>query len=106
VRRRRHDLAVLKTLGYRRAQVRATVAWHATTVVIIGAAVGIPLGLVVGRLVWALVADDLGVVTTAVVPVVALVVVAVSGLLAANVVAAFPARSAARTQPAVVLRSE
>ena len=32
VRRRRRELAILKTLGFTRAQVRATLAWHATTV--------------------------------------------------------------------------
>jgi hypothetical protein len=106
VRRRRRDLAILKTLGYRRAQVRATVAWHATTVSVIGLAVGIPLGLVVGRVVWRWVADDLGVSTNATIPVPALLAVAVAALLMANLIAAVPARTAARTRPAVVLRSE
>jgi ABC-type lipoprotein release transport system permease subunit len=106
VRRRGRDLAILKTLGYRRAQVRATVAWHATTVAVIGLAVGIPLGIVVGRLVWGQVADGLGVSTSATIPVPALLVVAVAALLLVNVIAALPARSAAHTRPAVVLRSE
>src|SRR5262249_6387387 len=48
VRRRRRDLAVLKTLGFARRQVRATVGWHATTVAVLALVVGIPLGLVVG----------------------------------------------------------
>jgi ABC-type lipoprotein release transport system permease subunit len=106
VRRRGRDLAILKTLGYRRGQVRATVAWHATTVAVIGLAVGIPLGIVVGRLVWAQVADGLGVSTSATIPAPALLVVAVVVLLLVNLAAALPARAAARTRPAVVLRSE
>jgi ABC-type lipoprotein release transport system permease subunit len=106
VRRRGRDLAILKTLGYRRAQVRATVAWHATTVAVVGLAVGIPLGIVVGRLVWGQVADGLGVSTSATIPVPALLVVAVVAVLLVNVAAALPARSAAQTRPAVVLRSE
>ena len=32
VHRRRRDLALLKTLGFRRAQISATIAWQATTV--------------------------------------------------------------------------
>ena len=61
VRRRRRDLAVLKTLGFDRRQVRMTVAWHATTVACIGLLLGIPLGVAVGRLVWRAVAENLGV---------------------------------------------
>jgi hypothetical protein len=39
-------------------------------------------------------------------PALALVAVALGVLLAVNVAAAFPARTAARTRPSVVLRSE
>jgi hypothetical protein len=106
VRRRRRDLAVLKTLGFDRRQVRATIAWHATTVAVIGIVVGIPLGLVVGRIVWRLVADELGVSTDPTWPTVGIVVLVPVALLAVNLVAAVPARRAARTRPAVVLRSE
>jgi hypothetical protein len=106
VRRRRRDLAILKTLGYRRGQVRATVAWHATTVAVIGIVVGVPLGLVVGRLIWERVADSLGVVTTPTVPVALVFVVALTTLVVANAMAAFPARTAAKTRPSIVLRSE
>ncbi len=106
VRRRRRDLAILKTLGYRRSQVRAAVAWHATTVGLIGLVVGVPLGIVAGRLVWALIADDLGVSSSAAMPTLALLAVALGVLLVVNVAAAVPARTAARTRPSVVLRSE
>jgi ABC-type lipoprotein release transport system permease subunit len=106
VRRRRRDLAVLKTLGFDRRQIRSTVAWHATTVAAIGLLLGIPLGLVVGRVVWRLLADELGVAGTATWPVLAIVVLVPVALLFVNLIAAFPARRAARTRPAVVLRSE
>ena len=106
VRRRRHDLAILKTLGYRRGQVRATVAWHATTVGVIGLVVGVPLGIVLGRLLWQLIADDLGVTRGVTVPALALVAVGVGVLLVVNVAAALPTRTAARTRPSIVLRSE
>ena len=106
VRRRRRDFAVLKTLGFDRRQVRATVAWQATTLVTVGLAVGIPLGVVVGRLVWGRVADGLGISTTGALPAIALLLLLPAALFLANLIAALPARAAARARPAVVLRSE
>ena len=52
VRRRRRDLALLKTLGFTERQLAATVAWHATTAVAIGVVFGVPLGVAVGRWLW------------------------------------------------------
>jgi ABC-type lipoprotein release transport system permease subunit len=106
VRRRRRALAVLKTLGFARRQVRATVAWQATTVVAVGLLLGIPLGLVAGRVVWSMVADQLGVSNDPTWPVLGIALLVPSALLLVNVVAALPARRAAHTLPAVVLRSE
>lgn len=106
VRRRRRDLAILKTIGFRRRQVALTVAWQATTLVGIALLVGIPLGLVAGRWVWHGFADDLGVTDAVVVPVIAMVAIATSAVVLANLIASLPARVAARTQPAAVLRSE
>lgn len=106
VRRRRSDLAVLKTLGFNRRQVRATVAWQATALTVVGLVIGIPPGLVAGRIVWGLVADGLGVATSATVPILGVLAIVVGGIAVANLTAAIPARTAARTPPAVVLRSE
>lgn len=106
VRRRRRDLAVLKTLGFVRRQVGATVASQATTVVGIGLVVGIPAGVALGRWAWALMANDLGVVSHPQVPALAVVVVAATGVLLANAIAVVPGRVAARTPAASVLRSE
>ncbi len=49
VRRRRRDLALLKTLGFTQRQLAATVAWQSTIAVALGVVVGIPLGIVAGR---------------------------------------------------------
>jgi predicted lysophospholipase L1 biosynthesis ABC-type transport system permease subunit len=106
LRRRRRDLAVLKTLGFSRRQLRVAVAWQASTVAAVALVVGIPLGALVGTYFWRRVADELGVASDPAWPVLALVIVAAVALIAVNVVAAFPARRAARTRPAVVLRSE
>jgi hypothetical protein len=106
VRRSRHQLAILKTLGFDRAQVRGAVAWQASTLGVVGMVVGIPAGLVVGSVAWRLVADGLGVSTTATVPLLAVVATAAGALLAVNLLAFLPARSAAGTRPAVALHAE
>jgi ABC-type lipoprotein release transport system permease subunit len=56
--------------------------------------------------VWRQVAEELGVASDPKWPVAGIVVLAVGAFLAVNLIAAFPARRAARTRPAVVLRSE
>jgi ABC-type lipoprotein release transport system permease subunit len=106
VRRRSRELAVLKTLGFSRRQVRATLAWHASTVAAVGLVIGIPLGLFAGRAVWLAVADRLGVSTDPTWPVLGVLVLVPAAFLAVNLVASVPALRAANTQPAVVLRSE
>ena len=106
VRRRRKDLAVLKTLGFVRGQVRAAVAWQTTTLIVIALAVGLPLGAVAGRLGWRVFVDTLGFVPRPVVPLIAMFITIPAALLLANTIASFPARAAARTQPAVALRAE
>jgi len=105
VRRRRRDLAILKTVGFVARQVRATVAWQATALACAGLLVGVPLGLLAGRWAWILFASQVAIVPAPVIsPLTLLAIPAV--LLLANAIAAIPAWSAARTQPAVILRSE
>ncbi len=106
VRRRGRALAILKTLGFSRRQVSATIAWQATTVAVFGVLIGIPLGVIVGRAIWRSIAEGIGVVSTPDVPIGLLVVVALVTVALANLIAAVPAWVAARTQPARVLRSE
>jgi hypothetical protein len=106
VRRRRRELAVLKTLGFDKRQIGATVAWQASTIATLGLIVGIPGGLICGRLVWRQVADGLGVSPTWPIPVPALLLTAAGAFVAVSLIAFFPARAAARTRPAVALRAE
>ena len=105
-RRRRREIAVLKTLGMLPRQVRSAVSWQATTIAAAGIIIGLPLGIAAGRSVWALVAEDLGVIVRPVVPwqwVVALVPLAI---LTATAIAVGPGMAAARIKPAEVLRAE
>jgi ABC-type lipoprotein release transport system permease subunit len=106
VRRRRRDLAILKTLGFVRRQVAEAVAWQATTVVLLGLLVGTPLGVALGRWLWTLLADNLGVVPQPEVPVLALVAVSAGAVVLANAIALVPGQMAARTQAVTDLRSE
>ena len=106
VRRRRRDLAILKTLGFDRRQIVATVAWQATTFAALGLLVGLPLGVAAGRWAWNLFADQLGVVPEPVTPVPLILLIIPGAVLLANIAGAFPARIAARTCPALVLRAE
>jgi hypothetical protein len=106
VRTRARDLAVLQTLGFVGSQIRATVASQATTMAVVGLGLGIPFGLVAGRLTWAIVARGLGVDEQVSVPWLAVVAAIPVALLLVNMIAAFPARVAARTRPAGALRAE
>lgn len=106
IRRRRRDFAILKTLGFERHDLRATVAWQATTVAAIGLLIGLPLGVGIGRFAWNLLAMELGVAPEAVAPIWPGLLIIPGTLLLANLVALLPGRIAAGTRPALVLRAE
>jgi FtsX-like permease family len=106
VRRRRREMALLKTFGFTQRQLAVAVAWQSTVVAFVGLVVGIPLGIAFGRLLWDLFAHQLSAVAAPTVPVGTIVLVSVGALVLANLVAAVPGRSAARTPTATVLRGE
>jgi hypothetical protein len=106
VRRRRRDLALLKTLGFSRRQVRAAVAWQASVIATSAVLIGLPLGLIGGRWAWAALVEYVGALPRPVVPVELVAVVVPVTVLLANAVAFFPARRAAALRAAVVLRAE
>jgi ABC-type antimicrobial peptide transport system permease subunit len=106
VRRRRRDLAILKTLGFTRRMLAASVAWQATLDGLIGALVGLPLGILLGRELWTLFARDINAVPQPTIPALALVLVGFGSLVVAIIAAGWPGRSAATTPPGLVLRSE
>jgi len=106
VRRRRRDLAVLKTLGLRRPQLLRLVAWQATALAAAALAAGLPLGLLAGRWAWLVFAGSAGVGSQADVPVTLVLLVIPVTLIVANLLAAVPGWTAARVRPALILRSE
>jgi putative ABC transport system permease protein len=106
VRRRRREMAVLKTMGFTGRQLAASVAWQSTVAVGVGVLFGIPLGIVVGRWLWTLFAEQIYAVPGPEVPVLWVVAIGVAALVLANLIAAVPGRMAARTRTAVLLRAE
>src|SRR5205807_1064896 len=106
VRRRRRDLAMLKTLGFTKRQLAAAVAWQATVAAVIGLVAGMPLGIALGRQLWILFARNIDAVPQPSVPVLSLILAALGALVFANVVAALPGRTAARMPTAMLLQTE
>jgi hypothetical protein len=106
VRRRRRDLALLKTFGFTQRQLSAAVAWQATVDAMVGIVVGIPLGIIMGRELWTLFARNINAVPDPTVPVLSVILVGVGTLIFTNLVAVLPGRGAARTSTAFVLRAE
>lgn len=97
---------MLRAIGFRPLQVAGCVAWQAATVALVALVIGIPLGIAAGRWSWRWVADTTPLLF---VPPVAAGVVLLCvpvTLVLANVMAALPARRAARLRPADVLRAE
>jgi ABC-type antimicrobial peptide transport system permease subunit len=106
VRRRRRDLALLKTLGFERSQVLGVVAWEATAFAVVALLIGLPLGVLAGRWAWAYFADAAGAPADASIPLTAILLAIPVTLLVANLIGAWPGWTAARLRPAAVLRAE
>ncbi|MGZ4767694.1 MAG: FtsX-like permease family protein [Ilumatobacteraceae bacterium] len=106
VRRRRRDLALLKTLGFTPFQVAAAVAWQSTVAALVGTIGGVPAGTIGGRWLWTRFAEGIHVVPQPTVPVLPIMLIAVAAVALANIVAAIPARIAARTPAAALLRAD
>src|SRR3984957_2878505 len=106
VRRRRRELAVLRGLGLTRRQARLVVVTHGSVLAGIGLGAVVPLGFVLGRSLWRAVAEFT---PLAYRPPLALLVLLLIGpvtVLAANLLAVWPAQRAAGLRPAQVLHTE
>ncbi|WP_053206318.1 ABC transporter permease [Jiangella muralis] len=106
VRRRRHEVAVLRALGMTRWQSRGVVVTQASLLALVGLAVGVPLGLALGRTVWRYVADTTPLLYVAPLAALALLLIVPLALLAANLLAAWPSHRAASLRVGSVLRAE
>ena len=106
VRRRRHELAILKAIGFTPRQLQLSVLFQATLVALVGIVVGVPLGAALGRWLWTLFADQIGAVPAPVVPVSSVVVASLVALALAIGLSAIPGRIAARTPAVTALSAE
>ena len=106
VRRRRHELAVLRALGLTRRQSRLVIVTQAALLAVIGLVFGIPLGVALGRALWRAAANMTPLAYHPPVARWALVLIWPLALLAAGLLAAWPARRAARLRTGQLLRTE
>lgn len=106
IRRRRRDLAILRALGADGRWVARVVHWQASLFTILVVAIGTPLGIVAGRVVYRAFVDRIGAVNTVTLPL-ALFALTIAGLVVlANIVAIPSARHARHRPPARLLADE
>lgn len=105
-RRRRREFAVLRALGVTGGWMRSVLNSQGSVVALVGLAVGVPLGIALGRVAWELVAERVPLTVHAPFSVLALVLVVPVTVLVANAAALWPGRRVARQRPAAVLRTE
>ncbi|GAA2573992.1 hypothetical protein GCM10010210_56970 [Pseudonocardia hydrocarbonoxydans] len=106
VRRRRHDVAVLRALGMTRRQARGVVVTQATVLAAVGLLAGLPLGVALGRVLWRVVADITPLQYAAPAAALALLLAAPVTVLVVNALAARPGGHAARLRVGDVLRAD
>lgn len=104
VRDRRRELAILRALGFSNRDAQRSVRWQGLTLVAVGLVLGIPLGVVGGRIAWRAFADNLGVPGTATVPLTWLLAEVAVTVALGWLAVALPARTAARLAPAEELQ--
>ena len=104
LRKRRRDFAVLAALGADRGWIRRAVHWQATTFTVLPMLIGIPLGIVVGRLVFVAFADSLGAADDATTPLALLAAMTAGVLVLANA-AALPSWPTNSARPAETLQA-
>jgi hypothetical protein len=105
-RSRRRELALLRVLGATGGQIRATLRWQALTIVGVGLAFGVPLGIALGRVTWRAFAEGLGIPPESMVSSTWTTLIVVAALLVGVAAAAVPARMTTRVPPAMILRTD
>ncbi|MCU1429294.1 MAG: hypothetical protein JWL83_3294 [Actinomycetia bacterium] len=102
----RRDFAILRALGFSRAQTARTIAWQATIYALVAVAVGSPIGFFAGRLAWQAYARGLDVVPDSAMSWSTWAITAAGMLLLAALVAVPAAGRVIRTRSATVLHAD
>ncbi len=105
-RRRTRDVAVLRALGLTPRQAGACVAWQATVIGVVAVAIGLPVGVLVGRQMWRLIAGSLSFVYVGPFAPGPMLIAVPAVLVAMALLAAWPARMTSRIRTAEALRRE
>jgi ABC-type antimicrobial peptide transport system permease subunit len=103
---RRLQIGVLRTLGFRPGQVRAAIAVQATALALAATAIGLPVGIALGRYLWHALTGDLGALDDPATPWLLVAVAVPVTVLCATALAAWPARVASRARIADALHVE
>jgi hypothetical protein len=106
VRRRRHQIAVMRALGMTRRQSRLVVVTQASLIALIGLAFGVPLGVALGRTIWRIAAEQTPVFYVPPVAFWALLATGPAAILVANLLALWPGQMASRLRISHILRTE
>ena len=106
MRTRRRDLAILRSLGADRRWVTRAVHWQATVLTALPVLGGIPVGIVIGRLIFGAFADSMGAVRGAAIPLLTIAVGALAVVAVANAVASIVSHRTRRREPALLLQGE
>lgn len=105
IRRRRHDFAILRTVGFVRGQLVSSVLWQSTTVITIALIIGLPVGVAAGSSLWQAFCGQLGIVAEVHTPALSVLALIPAAVFVANSIALMPALLAGRASPAGVLRT-
>lgn len=106
IRHSARDLAVARALGFTPRLVRRSARWASTAFTTAALVVGVPIGVVAGRVIWRIYARNLGVVPDPVVAPMEIVTLMAAILLLALGAGTLAARHQVRQRPGAVLRSE
>ena len=104
--RRARELAVIRALGLTPGEAAAAVRWQGLATASAGLVVGLAVGVLVGRVVWWNLADNVGVVVAVRLPVWVPLLAVAWVVVVAFAATAWPSARARRAHPAELLRSE
>ncbi|ETK31505.1 ABC transporter permease [Microbispora sp. ATCC PTA-5024] len=106
VRRRRHEVAVMRALGMTRRQSRLVVFMQGSLLAIVGLVFGVPLGVALGRTLWRVVAYQTPVFYQPPTAFWALLAIGPAAIAIANLLALWPGHLASRLRIGHILRTE
>ncbi|HSB85026.1 MAG TPA: ABC transporter permease, partial [Ilumatobacteraceae bacterium] len=106
VQNRQRDVAVLRSIGADRRWISRAVLWQATSFTLVPILIGVPAGIIVGRIAFRAFADSMGTLNDASVPLLYALTLALGMVVLADAVAWIASRRGDHDVPALLLRAE